>query len=106
MREGLAVWKQDMSYYPEYKVFEITPEGEEFDLNTVVEVTDDNLIPVLKKWKLLDNGLPLSCILVDFDGGTYTVSVKVPPRKTSKFITCLKLVGPWREHSGERTTSS
>lgn len=93
-----------MSYYPEYKVFEITPEGEEFDLNMTIEATDDNLVSVLKKWKLLDNGLPLSCVLMDFDRGAYTISVKVSPRKTSKFIPCLKLVGPWREMSGRAST--
>jgi hypothetical protein len=80
-----------------YKVFEITPEGEELDLIMTLEATDDSLISDLKKWDLLDRGLPLSCILVDFDKGTYTVSTKVSPRKTSKFIPCLRLVGPWRE---------
>jgi len=79
---------------PEYRVFEITPDGEEIDLNTTIEAANDDLISVLKKWDLLDKGLPLSCILADFDKGTYTVSTKVSPRKTSKFIPCLKLVGP------------
>jgi hypothetical protein len=84
-------------YAPLYKVFEITPEGEEVDLSTTIEAADDDLIPVLKKWDLLDKGLPLSCILADFDKGTCTISTKVSPRKTSKFIPCLRLVGPWRE---------
>jgi len=82
---------------PEYKVFEITPEGKEINLNTTIEAADDNLISVLKKLDLLDKGLPLSCILADFDRGTYTIRTKVSPRKTSKFIPCLRLVGPWRE---------
>lgn len=88
----------DVLLLPTYRVFEITSESEESEMERVhVTSTDEDLISVLKHMKLLPRRLSESRISEDFDRGTWTIYVKDVPGECKGFRPFLKLVGPWNE---------
>jgi len=85
-----------------YRVFDVTPEGEEFERSESVELRGEDLISELQKMKLLSRRVSRARIRARHDHGSWFFDIRDIPGEPSGFQCVLKLM----EKQGKRSQKS
>jgi hypothetical protein len=85
-----------------YSIFEIAPDGESHETGqsvTADRLEPDNVVSLIRSMELLPERISKR-LSVDFDRGTWIISVRHARGERTDFRPVLMLVGPWAEAGG------